>query len=523
MPLPSKLRPRKPARSQEIESLLQRKDKWNKNVSELIHELIALKRLFNGAGDPEYGLKPRRIVDHFDGSESSFLNEVSQLFSQVSSEGRDIVQMQNENSQKRKQRILERAKNKPAPVEPAAAPPAPTTAASKLELISQGTNPLTRALLNLKAPFKKDKGFRALKDIHSFLFEMKNEVEEMQDAVVSKNSLERLKKAFETYKSLFHNANAMYNKYLNDTGNTDSAASMHESDLASQFEFYKKEFLMADSIDGTSHKWKTRFIALGRLFESVKSEYDKINILDKIKGLHEELLGYYKDNYQLRTPGPWTTISEFIDRDPVFSSSTQESTENNKQRKRELAEVLQPYAQEFQIAASIPGTPSSYKTRFLSLVKAYESASDVELQDRLEKILILYKELIAFYKNNYTFSGPWTSVAELYHKNPKFITPEDYAEGLMAKDQMVTLAHNVLSRLLKKLMELSISGDTHKGVKLELFEELTKTRENIFKTMDLIEGDDKNSLELGLKIKELKRSFDETRRLIELLSPGKSK
>lgn len=325
MPLPTKKRTRKTHKDKDIEAVLLLKDKWNLQVSYFIYDLVALKRGMNGRGDAEHRLPPSRITDKLDGSIATLLNRMTGQYREIAQNGLTIVKKQEElNRLKGKIKSPESSSAKPVSMfqqllnEPSAPP---TRAAEfKPELITEATNPFTRAIFKMRTPISNQPGRRTLQDLLFSFLDARNEVEDMQDAAVTKGpeGLVRVEKSFEEFRRTLTIINNLYNQYAKEIGKGPASSTFsQESAYQSNFNEYKREFLIADSISGTSHSFKTRFGSLSKAFDHAKNDIDRADILNKISDLHRELIQYYRNGFQLRVNKPWKTISELYTLGPV--------------------------------------------------------------------------------------------------------------------------------------------------------------------------------------------------------------
>lgn len=86
------------------EALREKKDQWNSHTSDLIDDLIALKRGINGRGDKDKNLPPSSIKESFPPQIGAYLQEVANSAAKVIQEAKGIVQQQQEYSQTRRRR-----------------------------------------------------------------------------------------------------------------------------------------------------------------------------------------------------------------------------------------------------------------------------------------------------------------------------------------------------------------------------------------------------------------------------------
>lgn len=86
------------------EALREKKDQWNSHTSDLINDLIALKRGLNGRGDKEKNLPPSSIKESFPPQVGAYLQDVANSAAKVIQEAKTIVQQQQEYSQTRRRR-----------------------------------------------------------------------------------------------------------------------------------------------------------------------------------------------------------------------------------------------------------------------------------------------------------------------------------------------------------------------------------------------------------------------------------
>lgn len=339
MPLPTKKRTRKPHKDKDIEAVLLLKDKWNLQASQFIYDLIAFKRGLNGRGDAEHRLPPSRVTDKLDASIATLLNRLTGQYRDLAQNGLAIVKKQDELNQKKSEKKRKgpdsgESKSEPSMSlfqslvgEPPASsnntpPPANlprTSHDTSYNLISEATNPFTRALYKIRGPLSKQPGRRTLEGMLFTFLDARNETEEMQDASVSTGSEDekRLQASFESFRKTVSILNSLYQQYLTDIGQTTEDISNKESGYQSQFDFYKREFLVADSIMGTSHTFKSRFNNLAKAFEQSQNDIDRADILTKIRSLYQELTQYYKSNFSLKQEKPWNTISDLFTLGPT--------------------------------------------------------------------------------------------------------------------------------------------------------------------------------------------------------------
>lgn len=91
------------------ESLRERKQKWNSEVSELISELISLKMSVNGFGDSDRGIPPSSIKNPLPAEVSSLLSEVANDYQTIIGGAGGIIQEQSayaHNRRKSKKEIM---------------------------------------------------------------------------------------------------------------------------------------------------------------------------------------------------------------------------------------------------------------------------------------------------------------------------------------------------------------------------------------------------------------------------------
>lgn len=84
------------------QSLRDSKRQWNKEVTNLIVELIAVKQGINGKGSDKAGIPASSIKDPLPSEVSSYLEKIMSDFSDVSNGARSIINTQNEYSQNRR-------------------------------------------------------------------------------------------------------------------------------------------------------------------------------------------------------------------------------------------------------------------------------------------------------------------------------------------------------------------------------------------------------------------------------------
>lgn len=153
---------RKPSSDPVQEKLRQNKEKWNKEVSTFINDLINFKKLMNGWPN-KFHMEKSSIKEPVPADPATILGVLAGDFQELAQKGNDITKQQIEYAKGRR-------KNQPkAPTAPAApsgpteapvAPPAPDlsqqlTAPAGLDylLIAEGSNPLTRFWSSLKGPW----------------------------------------------------------------------------------------------------------------------------------------------------------------------------------------------------------------------------------------------------------------------------------------------------------------------------------------------------------------------------------
>lgn len=95
---------RKASGDPQQEALRKHKDKWNQEASDLINELIALKRGLNGRGDKEKGLPVSSIKDPLPTEIVSYINDVANSASKLIQEAKSIADHQRNYSQTRRKK-----------------------------------------------------------------------------------------------------------------------------------------------------------------------------------------------------------------------------------------------------------------------------------------------------------------------------------------------------------------------------------------------------------------------------------
>lgn len=423
MPPPTKKRQRKPNKDKDIEAVLQLKDKWNLQTSLFIWDLIALKRGINGRGDPDHRLPPSRVHQKLDASISTLLNKLTGQYRELAQNSLTIVKKQEELADLLESRKAEKGKSHTPTANPDAAKkigpvsmfgglvPEPKAAAPEPDLVVEATNSLTRGWYSLKTPFSSTPGARLLEGILYKLLDVKNELEEMQDAAVSTgpDDINRLRNALSNFNVYVGSVSKQYKQYAKTTGLPTGP------DLGSEYSAYD-------------------------------SKYDE-------------------------------------------------------------------YVREFHLASSISGMSGSYKHRFKELATAFKNAkNDIDKADLLAKIDMVYKQLLAHLRADFELSinKPWSTVSEIYSLGPRPI-PKDM-EGLFADDKLQTLAHNILTRLLKKKKMSLPFSDANAGIRLKLFQTLANARKNVMATMTSIESHELHVLPQS--VVHLKGYNDEITRLV---------
>lgn len=201
------------------QALRDHKKQWNANCSEVIGQLIALKRGLNGKGDNKIGLPPGSIKDPIPNEVSGLLTQLAGEFQQLVGGAQGIVQEQSEYSKNRRK---PRPKGQQAPQ--SAAPDATSPPTEKVvdnlgrlgnanyDLEALGSNPLTRAWAYLSSIFtrkefaKERMGLLSITaDLYKHLLDLENNV-----LVLGKESIPRsigkyqlAKYKFETLKRSF--------------------------------------------------------------------------------------------------------------------------------------------------------------------------------------------------------------------------------------------------------------------------------------------------------------------------------
>ncbi len=161
---------RKPSLDPVQEKLRQNKSDWNQSTSDLISELIALKRGLNGRGDPKEGLPPSSIKDPVPSEVVNYLNEVASQYGEVVGDAKNLIREQEEYSLHRR-KPRERQQTNPF-----------ANMASQLTddgLISLASNPFDRMYAKLTHWGKlnkslRDNRFRMMDEAADFVRELRD-------------------------------------------------------------------------------------------------------------------------------------------------------------------------------------------------------------------------------------------------------------------------------------------------------------------------------------------------------------
>ncbi len=145
---------RKPSSDPIQEKLRQAKDAWNKEVSSFISDIIDLKRLMNGHPSKFHNEKSS-IKDALPADPATILGVLASDFQEIASKGSRIVQEQLEYSEKRRKKG---PKNVAVPSNLEQQLNMAATHQSE-NLISEGSNPVSRFLSRLKGPWFGDSSY----------------------------------------------------------------------------------------------------------------------------------------------------------------------------------------------------------------------------------------------------------------------------------------------------------------------------------------------------------------------------
>lgn len=304
MPLSIKKRPRKTSKNPDIEAILQLKDKWNLQVSTFIYDLIALKRGLNGRGDSEHQFPRSKVTEKVPDSVATLLNRLTGQFRDISQNGLNLIKKQEELSKK----LNEKHDNKiDLNIK---------KSFYDYQLVAEATNPFTRALFKLKGPFSKQPGRKSLTAILYALLDLRNQVEDMQNAAVSrgKDSFVKLTDHFLEFEKNLKLINSLYSQYLLDIGSEEKDVALDKNYSDSRYNFLRQEFLTANAIQSIPRDFKVRFNSLKQDYDFNKNKINKLDWLNKIEKLYEELKNYCKENFI--TDKPWNSITELFSFNP---------------------------------------------------------------------------------------------------------------------------------------------------------------------------------------------------------------
>ena len=152
---------RKPSADPTQEKLRQNKAVWNKDVSAFLNDVIHIKKLMNGWPSKFYKERSK-IVQPIPGDPGTILGSLANDFQELAQRGTAIVAQQAEYSKNRRQ-SQPKAPTEQGPATPAtpAAPTPPNGAdlskqlaawEQKYELVSEGSNPVSRFITRLRTP-----------------------------------------------------------------------------------------------------------------------------------------------------------------------------------------------------------------------------------------------------------------------------------------------------------------------------------------------------------------------------------
>lgn len=149
---------RKPSSDPVQEKLRQNKALWNKEVSTFINDLINLKKTMNG-WPSKFHMERSSIKDPIPADPNTILGVLAGDFQELVQKGNGIIEAQLEYAKTRKKK-QPKSPGAPAPTVPAATPPTTpdltqqlSAASAEYELLSLGSNPLSRFFSTLKGPW----------------------------------------------------------------------------------------------------------------------------------------------------------------------------------------------------------------------------------------------------------------------------------------------------------------------------------------------------------------------------------
>lgn len=155
---------RKPSSDPIQEKLRLEKATWNKGVSSFVNDLIHLKKMMNG-WPSKFHMEKSFIKDPIPADPATIIGSLAGEFQDIAQKGNKIVQQQLDYSKSRRKRQMKQL-NLPTPATPTtpAAPAAPATpdlsqqlslpvsAGHYFDLISEGSNPISRFFTRLLTP-----------------------------------------------------------------------------------------------------------------------------------------------------------------------------------------------------------------------------------------------------------------------------------------------------------------------------------------------------------------------------------
>jgi hypothetical protein len=486
MPPPTRKKTRKPARDPVVEQLLQMKDSWKDQVSTLIWDLIAFKRGLNGHGDSEHSLMPTKVTQPFDGSYTELLTEMATEYQSVAQQALEIIQRQNEISRehhdrrenKQRQRMNRPVSNRPAP-QPEKKPE------------PKQENPLAPKFP--EAMPKAAEFIRAAREAGTDMFGIANDFE----STIALSKLARQELAEKKAGPLSRTMYRLKSPFSNETGRkTRVDMLLRLVDLKHDIEEMQDASV---SLSGSDTE---------RLSQAFQAYSSKVFSLHKLFQQYAKELG--KGDFVLN-------------RNVLFNEQSKYTSD------------FQWYQREFSVASALREVNlKHYKQEFHSLATIFKaSKDDIERRDIISKMKMKYDELVRLLRKIYRTTQPWSTITELYDmprelakddvpnpppaplsdSEPEDPGPEPDPEFLTDRNnaELVTEAHNVLTRMLKrKRMNLPF-GDWSASTRSKLFDRLAQTRQTVKAFMKAIEQG--NTFEdLYQFLSSLKTDFDEVQR-----------
>lgn len=469
--------------------LRQQKKNWSAEVSALISKIIEFKKALNGRGSAKIGVQPSKIQDKLPESVSSNLQQLTGEWQKIVQDAEAIIAAQANYSatrrkkQPKKPKPLEQPIQQPiveapeAPASPTETNPLARIGSINYDIEKYGSNSLTRFWSYLTSVFSREEYKKQRLGMLSLSTEL------FYNFIDLENDILKLSEK---------NFPATINKFQNMKNTYTALKKMFEYVSKLVAEKAKTEGVADPTVDDTKIDIKSIKMELNKLvqqYQVEKNTYEKKSLYDKIQEKHRELK--LLEN-----------IERSLSEKPVGEPAKQQSKPSHK---------AQPVI-DLDEEDDGDDTDLMHLNQIKHNINGLQNKKIIQPKD-IQEIMHMINEYQK--SNNQHEKSIWLSQIKEEYAN--LIKAVKNKKADIFNDKIVKIAHNALTRFLRKQLVKLLPFDKTAAPRLRVVDIIADAKKTVRRLMDVLEKDLTVS-EITILMKELDNKINEVAQLVSILN-----